>query len=67
VAAATVALRLGDLTAHLFPGRPADRTAYTVAFLLMALLPLLAAAGIARLHKDSGSAARRPAEPAPAA
>ena len=30
-------------------------------------LPLLAAAGIARLHKDSGSAARRPAEPAPAA
>ena len=67
VAAATVALRLGDLTAHLFPGRPADRTAYTVAFLLMALLPLLAAVGLARLHKDSGSAARRPAEPAPAA
>ena len=67
VAFATVALRLGDLTAHLFPGRPAGRTAYLVAFLLMALLPLLAALGIARLHKDSGSAARRPAEPAQAA
>jgi EmrB/QacA subfamily drug resistance transporter len=63
VAAATVALRLGDLTAHLFPGRPADRTAYTVAFGLMAVPPLVAALGVARLHRDSGSAARRPAGP----
>jgi EmrB/QacA subfamily drug resistance transporter len=66
VAAATVALRLGDLTAHLFPGRPAIQTAYTVAFGVMAVPPLIAALGVARLHKDSGSAARRPAATAPA-
>jgi len=61
VAAATVALRLGDLTAHLFPGHPANRTAFTVAFALMAVPPLAAALGVTRLHRDSGSAARRPA------
>ena len=60
VAAATVALRLGDLTAHLFPGHPANRTAYTVAFGVMAIPPLIAALGVTRLHIDSGSAARRP-------
>jgi EmrB/QacA subfamily drug resistance transporter len=66
VAAATVALRLGDLTAYLFPGHPANRTAYTVAFGVMAVPPLIAALGVTRLDKDSGSAARRPAAKTPA-
>jgi len=58
VAAATIALRLGGPVGRLLPGVPTTRTAYTVAFVLIALLPLGATLGIARLHGDAGSAAR---------
>jgi EmrB/QacA subfamily drug resistance transporter len=58
VAAATIALRLGDPIGRLLPGGATAETAYTVAFALIALLPLGAALGVARLHRDAGSAAR---------
>ena len=58
VAAATIALRLGGPIGRLLPGATTARTAYTVAFALIAVLPLAATPGIARLHRDAGSAAR---------
>ena len=58
VAAATIALRLGGPIGQLLPGMATSRTPYTVAFLLIALLPLAATLRIARLHRDAGSAAR---------
>jgi EmrB/QacA subfamily drug resistance transporter len=63
VAAATLALRLGGaLGSQLGPGtRP---TSYSIAFLLLALLPLAAILGVTRLHRDAGNAARN--LPAPA-
>jgi EmrB/QacA subfamily drug resistance transporter len=63
VAAATIALRLGGPIAGLFTGGATTRTAYTVAFVIIALFPLAATLGIARLHRDAGSAARAPAAP----
>jgi EmrB/QacA subfamily drug resistance transporter len=63
VAAATIALRLGGPIGHLLPGGATIRTAYTVAFALIALLPLTAALGVARLHHNAGSAARRAQDP----
>lgn len=56
VAAATVALRFGAAVGVVLPGAngPSDR--YTVAFLLLAVLPLLGAASAARLAADAGSA-----------
>lgn len=59
IAVATIALRVGDLTGHVFPTWATTRTSFTVAFLLLALLPLTAALGVARLHGDAGSAARK--------
>jgi EmrB/QacA subfamily drug resistance transporter len=57
VAAATVALRAGSpLSRALGDGTP--QAAYTIAFLLVALLPLAAIPGITRLQRDAGSAAR---------
>jgi hypothetical protein len=61
VAAATIALRLGDPIGRLLPGGATMKTAYTVAFVIIALLPLGAALGVARLDRDAGSAARTPA------
>jgi EmrB/QacA subfamily drug resistance transporter len=58
VAAATIALRLGGPIGRVLPGPATTKTAYTVAFLLVALLPLGAALGVTRLHRDAGSAAR---------
>jgi EmrB/QacA subfamily drug resistance transporter len=67
VAAATIALRLGGPIGRLLPGAATTRTAYTVAFVLIALLPLGTTLGIARLHRDAGSAARTaPAAASPA-
>jgi EmrB/QacA subfamily drug resistance transporter len=67
VAAATIALRLGGPIGHLVPGAATARAAYTVAFALIAVLPLAATPGIARLHREAGSAARTakksPADP----
>jgi MFS family permease len=63
VAAATIALRLGGPIGRFLPGVATTRTAYTVAFVLIALLPLGATLGVARLHRDAGSAARTAALP----
>ena len=57
VAAAAVALRAGvPLSRALADGTP--QAAYTIAFLLVALLPLAAIFGIARMRHDADSAAR---------
>jgi EmrB/QacA subfamily drug resistance transporter len=66
VAAATIALRVGGPAGRLLPGAATPRTAFTVAFTLIALLPLAATLRIARLERDAGSAARtRSAKAAP--
>jgi MFS family permease len=68
VAFVAVALRLGGPVAGAL-GQSGTQSAYTVAFLLVALLPLAALAGITRLHPDAGSAARTvrvPSEAEPA-
>jgi MFS family permease len=57
IAFVAVALRLGGPLAQGL-GHGGTQPAYTVAFLLVALLPLAAIPGITRLHKDAGSAAR---------
>ena len=57
VAAATIALRVGGPVSRAF-GAGTLQAAYTIAFLLIALLPLAAIPGIARMHRDAGSAAR---------
>ena len=61
VAAATIALRAGSPIGHLLPGGATVKSAYTIAFVIIALLPVCAAVGVARLHADAGSAARIPA------
>jgi EmrB/QacA subfamily drug resistance transporter len=58
VAVATVALRLGGPVGRLFSRHPAPATSYTVAFVVLALFALAAAAGAARLSPDAGSAVR---------
>ena len=57
VAAATVAIRAGGPVARAL-GDGSLQAAYTVAFLLIAVLPLVALTGIVRLAGDAGSAAR---------
>lgn len=64
VAAATIAVRVGDPLGRLLPGPPSPRSAYAIAFILVALLPLLAMLGVLRLARDAGHAARRPIRPA---
>jgi EmrB/QacA subfamily drug resistance transporter len=57
VAFVAVALRIGGPLAGTV-GHSGPQLAYSIAFLLVALLPLAAIPGITRLHKDAGSAAR---------
>jgi predicted MFS family arabinose efflux permease len=60
-----VALRAGGPLAPLVPGTP---SAYAVAFVLLALVSLVATARASRLHPDAGSAVtRRVSETEPAA
>jgi EmrB/QacA subfamily drug resistance transporter len=59
---AAVALRAGGPLASILPGSP---TAYAVAFVLLALIALIATAAALRLHPDAGSAVTRPAESEP--
>jgi hypothetical protein len=68
VPAAAVALRAGRPLSHLLPGPVTAGGAYTIAFLLLAVMSLLASVAAFRLHPDAGSAVtRRPTpEPAPA-
>jgi len=65
VAAATVALRLGGPLSRAL-GAATLHADYTIAFALVALLPLAAIPGIARMHRDAGSAARTARAPAQA-
>jgi MFS family permease len=62
VAAATVALRVGGPIARLLglaPAHSPGRTAYTVAFCLLAVIALAAAAEAARLHPGAGDSVRQ--------
>jgi EmrB/QacA subfamily drug resistance transporter len=65
VAAATVALRLGGPLSRAL-GAGTLHADYTIAFALVALLPLAAIPGIARMRRDAGSAARTARAPAQA-
>jgi EmrB/QacA subfamily drug resistance transporter len=51
-----VALRAGGGLGELLPGAVTDGSAYTVAFLLLAMLALTATVAAVRLHPDAGSA-----------
>jgi EmrB/QacA subfamily drug resistance transporter len=62
---AAIAIRAGGPLAGLFSDHPAPGDAYTVAFVLMAAVVLLATAGALRLHPDAGSAVSRRASPSP--
>jgi MFS family permease len=69
VAAATVALRAGGPLGDLLPGQRSERTIFTVAFALLALVALISTTDALRLHPTAGDAlvegsASRPAAPA---
>jgi MFS family permease len=66
VPAAAVALRAGRPLGQLLPGGVTPSSAYTVAFLVLAVMSLLATAGAFRLHPDAGAAVTRRAGPEPA-
>ena len=55
----TMALRAGRPLGTLLPGAVGPGSAYTIAFLLLAVGALLATAGALRLHPDAGSAVSR--------
>ena len=59
VPVAAVAVRAGRPLADLFSSHPAPHDAYTVAFILMAAVVLVATAAALRLHPDAGSAVSR--------
>lgn len=63
---AAVALRAGGPLGHLLPGAVTPGSAYTIAFLVLAVMALLATAGAFRLHPDAGAAVTRRASPEPA-
>ena len=67
IAAATVALRLGGTLGRLLHGGATGKTAYTVAFLLLAFVAVVATAQAFRLHPDAGDAARTRRDAAQAA
>ena len=56
VAAATVALRAGGWLDGVLPGRPDERTAYTVAFALLGLIALVSTLDALRLYPSAGEA-----------
>jgi EmrB/QacA subfamily drug resistance transporter len=62
---AAVAVRAGRALGGLFSSHPGPGDAYTVAFLLMAAVVLVATAGALRLHPDAGSAVSRRTAPSP--
>ena len=60
---AAIAIRAGRSLAGVFSSHPAPGAAYTVAFVLMAAVVLVATAGALRLHPDAGAAVSRRASP----
>ncbi len=56
VALGAVALRAGGPLGSLLPGATTPGSAYTIAFLLIAAITLIATAGALRLHPNAGSA-----------
>jgi hypothetical protein len=62
-----IALRAGTPLGHLLPGSPEPRSAYCVAFLVLALVALTATAAALRMPTDAGSSVtqRREHEPSP--
>jgi EmrB/QacA subfamily drug resistance transporter len=61
-----IALRAGGPLGHLLPGPVGAVSAYSVGFLLLAVLALIATAGALRLHADAGSAVTQRPRPDPA-
>ncbi|MER7846485.1 MFS transporter [Kitasatospora sp. NPDC096077] len=66
IGVSTVALRAGGPLGRFLPGRPDAGTAYTVAFLMLALLSLGVTATALRMHPDAGADVRRKRSPVPA-
>ncbi|MEY9894838.1 EmrB/QacA subfamily drug resistance transporter [Catenulispora sp. MAP5-51] len=58
IAVSTIALRAGGPLGHLLPGTPSARTAYTVAFLILALFSLSVTITALRMHRDAGARVR---------
>jgi hypothetical protein len=54
IAAATIALRFGGPLGRLLPSTPTGKTAYTVAFLLLALIAIAATVLALLLHSQAG-------------
>ncbi|HEY5431223.1 MAG TPA: MFS transporter [Solirubrobacteraceae bacterium] len=61
-----IALRAGGPLGRLLPGPVTAGSSYTVAFLVLAVLALLATAAAVRLHPDAGAAVTRRPSPEPA-
>jgi hypothetical protein len=62
-----VALRAGEPLGRLLPGHFTESEAYTIAFILIAMVALTATLGAVRMHPDAGaSITRRPAREAAA-
>lgn len=59
VALGSIALRVGHPLGKLLPGEETQATAYTVAFILLGSISLLAAAAALRLHRTAGDVLRR--------
>lgn len=66
VPAGAVALRAGGPLGTLLPGTATAGRAYTIAFLLLAVMCLLATAAALRLHPDAGASVTRLPSPEPA-
>jgi EmrB/QacA subfamily drug resistance transporter len=60
---AAIAIRAGRSLAGVFSSHPTPGDAYTVAFVLMAAVVLIATAAALRLHPDAGSAVSRRSSP----
>ncbi|MEY9928708.1 EmrB/QacA subfamily drug resistance transporter [Catenulispora sp. GP43] len=58
IAVSTVALRAGGPLGHLLPGTPSAGTAYTVAFLILAVVSLGVTVIALRMHRDAGARVR---------
>jgi MFS family permease len=58
VAVATIVVRLGEPIGRLITGHETTRIPYTIAFCVIAFLPVAALLGVTRLNREAGNAAR---------